>query len=79
MIAHRSTADGLFMLYREKESQNFWVGGPLQGKDSNCFLFLGPHKSKGQFLKYLGEEFGRMKIADDFFVDDFFGSFDWDD
>ena len=45
---------GLVHLYRERDSQNYWVGGPFKGPDSNYFLFLGPQKTKGTLMKELG-------------------------
>lgn len=41
-ILSRTSTYGLFFLYKQKNNNHLWVGGPFQGKDSNAFLYLGP-------------------------------------
>lgn len=51
---------GLVHLYREKGNQNFWMGGPFQGPDSNFFIFLGPKETKEQTLKEIKGVLGML-------------------
>ena len=63
MVIFKKTALGTVYVYREKDASIFWLGGPLRGRDTNFFLYLGKQESKGQFMNAMKEELGRL--ADD--------------
>ena len=43
-VLSRSSSYGLFFLYKQKNTNHLWVGGPFKGPNSNFFLYLGPQK-----------------------------------
>lgn len=40
-ILSRSSAYGLFFLYKQKNNNHLWISGPFKGTDTNYFFYLG--------------------------------------
>jgi hypothetical protein len=58
-VASRSSLNGLVHLYKDRETSQFWVGGPLKGPDSNVFLYLGSQDMNDQKFQKLASELAR--------------------